>query len=73
MIMKRTITIAHAGSYAKDHDHDFFGHVTATSPFHRSEALMGIIKDQLYPFEIANSHGHIEEQVRSDIEDWLKF
>ena len=22
-------------------------------------------------FEIANSHGHIGEQVRGDIEDWL--
>ena len=30
-------------------------------------------KDQLYLFEIANSHGHIGEQVRGDIEDWLKF
>ena len=30
-------------------------------------------KDQLYLFKITNSHGHIGEQVRGDIEDWLKF
>ena len=29
--------------------------------------------NKLYLFDIANSPGHIEEQVRGDIEDWLKF
>ena len=30
-------------------------------------------KDLLYLFDIANSHGRIEEQVRGDIENGLKF
>ena len=30
-------------------------------------------KDQLYLFEIANSHGYIGEHVRGDIKDWLKL
>ena len=28
---------------------------------------------RLYLFEMPNRHGHIGEQVRGDIEDWLKL
>ena len=33
----------------------------------------GYNKDLLYLFDIANTHGHIGEQVRGDIENGLKF
>ena len=37
------------------------------------DPLLQCNKDQLYLFDIANSHGRIGEQVRSDSENSVKF